>query len=317
MTNTIFIDGEEGTTGLQIRERLEGRPELNLITLTNARRKDARARREALNAADVAILCLPDGAASDAVKMIDSSATRVIDASTEHRVATGWIYGFPEMLSGHRENVSGASRVTNPGCYPTGAVGLIRPLVAAGILPRNHPVTINAVSGYSGGGKALIARMKNAGVDNAILSNWFGYGLGLAHKHVPEMKLYGELENVPLFTPSVGRFEQGMVVQVPLPLWDLKKAPSVNDIREVMAEYYHSEHFVSVANIEETEKHAALLDPEELNGTNHMRLYVFGNDDTHQALLAAQLDNLGKGASGQAVQCLNLMLGLDEAAGLD
>ena len=316
MTTTIFIDGEEGTTGLQIRERLKGRAELDLINLTKERRKDLKARSEALNSADVAILCLPDEAARDAVAMIGSNATRVIDASTKHRVDSGWIYGFPEMFSGHRENVSVASRVTNPGCYSTGAVGLIRPLVDAGILPRSHPVTINAISGFSGGGKALIERMKNSSVDDAISSNWFGYGLGLAHKHVPEIQLYGGLENAPLFVPSVGRFEQGMVVQVPLPLWSLKKKPTVNDLREVMAQYYHSQHFVSVADAEETANHEAKLDPEELNGTNHMRLYVFGNDDTNQALLAAQLDNLGKGASGQAVQCLNLMLGLDESTGL-
>jgi N-acetyl-gamma-glutamyl-phosphate reductase len=317
MTNTIFIDGEEGTTGLQIRERLDGREELDFICLTDDRRKDLAARREALNDADIAILCLPDDAAREAVSMIDGNATRVIDASTAHRVAEGWTYGFPEMAPGHVDRVGSAARVTNPGCYPTGAIALIRPLVDACILPSDWPVTVNAVSGYTGGGKSLIARMEDAGRDKAIDSAWFGYGLTLAHKHVPEMQKYATLDHKPLFTPSVGRFRQGMVVQVPLQLWNMSSSPSVESLRGVLEAYYGDGGFVSVAGEEETAERAALLDPEELNDTNKLCLYVFGNDDTGQAVLVAQLDNLGKGASGQAVQCLNLMLGLDPATGLN
>ena len=316
MTHTIFIDGEEGTTGLQIRERLEGRAELELIHLADDKRKDAAARREALNDADIAILCLPDDAAREAVSMIGSNNTRVIDASTAHRVADGWTYGFPEMTPEQADEVRGAARIANPGCYPTGGIALIRPMVDTGIVPVNFPVTVNAVSGYSGGGKSLIARMENADADKAIDSAWFGYGLALAHKHVPEMREHSALEHPPLFSPSVGRFRQGMVVQVPLQLWSLPSLPKISEIREILEAWYEGCTFVRVADEDETADRVALLDAEELNDTNQLKLFVFGNEDTRQVILAAQLDNLGKGASGQAVQCLNLMLGLDEAAGL-
>jgi N-acetyl-gamma-glutamyl-phosphate reductase len=316
MTHTIFIDGEEGTTGLQIRERIEARPELELIHLTGDTRKDTAARRDALNAADVAILCLPDDAAREAVTLIDNNTTRVIDASTAHRVADGWAYGFPEMLPGQTDAVAAAGRVANPGCYPTGAIALTRPLIDAGILPTDYPVTVNAVSGYSGGGKGLIARMENADADNAVDAAYFGYGLGLGHKHVPEMTVHGGFEHAPVFTPNVGRFRQGMIVEVPLQLWNMPGTPSVDGLRDALAAYYDGYRFVSVADAAATAERVALLDPEELNDTNELRLYVFGNDEAGQAVLAAQLDNLGKGASGAAVQNLNIMLGLDEAAGL-
>jgi N-acetyl-gamma-glutamyl-phosphate reductase len=317
MAHRIFIDGEEGTTGLQIRERLEGRAELELIHLPDERRKDKDARRDALNGADIAILCLPDDAAREAVDLIDNPDTRVIDASTAYRVAEGWTYGFPELDRGHEATVAVALRVSNPGCYPTGAIGLIRPLVSAGILSSDHPVAINAVSGYSGGGKSLIAKMEDPDCEGAISSAYFAYGLGLEHKHVPEIARHARLDYRPLFTPSVGRFRQGMIVQLPLELRCLPGSPTLADIRSVLGEWYEGRRFVSLANEEETKAREGLLDPEELNDTNRLRLFVFGNGGRGQALLAAQLDNLGKGASGQAVQNLNLMLGLGEDTGLN
>ena len=315
MAYMVFIDGEAGTTGLQIRQRLEGRAEFELVRLSDAERKDAAARRAALGEADVAILCLPDDAAREAVAMIEGG-TRVIDASTAHRTADGWVYGFPEMTADQTARIAGASLVTNPGCYATGAVALIRPLVEAGLLPADHPVAINAVSGYSGGGKSLIARFEDEDSADPIASAYFAYGLGLEHKHVPEMQLHAGLAQPPLFVPSVGRFRQGMIVEVPLLLWALPGAPSVDDLQSVLAGHYVGRRFVTVAAPDEATDRVALLDPEEANDTNDLKLYVFGNDDRGQAVLAAQLDNLGKGASGQAVQNLNIMLGLDEAAGL-
>jgi len=317
MTYMIFIDGEEGTTGLHIRERLEARAELELVHLTGEKRKNPTARREALNAADIAILCLPDDAARDAVTMIDNSTTRLIDASTAHRVADGWVYGFPEMKVGQRVAVASATRVANPGCYPTGSIALTRPLIDAGILRPDFPLTVNAVSGYSGGGKGLIARMEDTSADNAVRSAYFGYGLTLSHKHVPEMRVHGGFDHAPLFTPNVGRFRQGMIVEVPLQLWSLPGAPEIGLIRETLAAHYEGCRFVSVATEADTADHVALLDPEDLNDTNNLRLYVFGNALTGQAVLAAQFDNLGKGASGAAVQNMNIMLGLNETAGLN
>jgi len=317
MTRTVFIDGEEGTTGLQIRDWLEGRAELELIHLAEAERKDLAARRDALNDAELAILCLPDDAARDAVAMIDNPKTLIIDASTAHRVSDGWVYGFPEMTPDQKSRIAAAKRVTNPGCYPTGAIALILPLVDAGIVPPEHPVQINAVSGYSGGGKSLIARMEDTGNPDPVASAFFVYGLRLEHKHVPEMQHYARLTHRPLFAPSVGRFHQGMIVQVPLLLWDLPGAPTVAHIQRTLCDYYRACHFVTVAEGAGTAARASLLDPENLNHTNHLRLFVFGNEDTQQVVLAAQLDNLGKGAAGQTVQNLNLMLGLTETAGLE
>ena len=325
MAHTVFIDGEAGTTGLQIRQRLEGRPDLELVSIDPARRKDADARAELLNSVDAVVLCLPDDAAREAVAMVTSNSVRVIDASTAHRTALDWAYGFAELDAGQRAAIRASTRVSNPGCYPTGFIGLVRPLTAAGLIPADFPVTVNAISGYSGGGKGLIAEFEQpapAGTNDAFRT----YGLNLAHKHLGEMRLYGGLKHAPVFAPSVGRFAQGMIVEVPLQLWALPGKPSPADLHVALEAFYAGERFVQVASgaecaaLQKTRAGAggyvADLDPEALNGTNHMRLYVFGNAEGTQARLVAQLDNLGKGASGAAVQNLNLMLGLDEAAGL-
>lgn len=310
MTHTLFIDGEAGTTGLEIRERLEARPDLELLLLGD-RRRDPEARREALNAADAVILCLPDDAAREAVGMVQNPSVKVIDASTAYRVASGWAYGFPEMDAGQRERIAGARFVSNPGCYPTGFIGLLRPLVKAGLVPVDWPVTVNAVSGYSGGGKAMIAEFES----EEGAPPYRAYGLSLKHKHVPEMTKHAGLSRPVLFAPAVGAYRQGMLVEVPLHLGALPETPSIERIHGALAEAYDGQRFVEVADIEETEAVTG-LDPEGLNNTNRLRLHVFGDRGGDQARLVALLDNLGKGASGAAVQNLNIMLGLDEAAGL-
>ena len=317
MTYKIFIDGEEGTTGLQIRQRLERRPELSLIHLPNKGRKDPGMRREAFLAADVGILCLPDSAAREVVSFLNGANTKLIDASTAHRVSDNWVYGFPELNQEQKGLISSASRVTNPGCYSTAAIALLRPLVSGGIIPVDYPVTINAISGYSGGGKTLIARMEDATLKNKIRAEYFAYGLSLEHKHIPEIVFYSGLNNRPVFVPSVGRFRQGMVVQIPLQLWSLQPKPSVKKICNTLKTFYSGQTFVSVANEVDIESRLAFLDPEELNNTNRIRLFVFSNEEYDQIVLTAQLDNLGKGAAGQAIQNLNLMLGLPETSGLE
>lgn len=309
MTHTIFIDGEAGTTGLEIRERLEARSDLELLLLGD-RRRDVEARREALNSADAVILCLPDDAAKEAVSMIENPAVRVIDASTAFRVDPDWTYGFAEMAPGQRERIAGSTRVSNPGCYPTGFIGLVRPLVSAGIIPAGLPVTVNAVSGYSGGGKAMIAEFESGEAEA-----YRAYGLTLKHKHVPEMTLHTGLERKVLFAPAVGSYRQGMLVEVPLHLSVLPRSPSVEVVHGALVEAYAGQRFVEVASLEETEAMTG-IDPEGLNGTNRLKLHVFGDRGGEQVRLVALLDNLGKGASGAAVQNLNLMLGLAEDAGL-
>ena len=315
MAAKIFIDGEAGTTGLQIRERLESRADLKLLSIDPQHRKDEGARRELLNSADVVVLCLPDEAARQAVALIESNETRVIDASTAHRIAPGWVYGFPEMSAEQRSAIASAARVTNPGCYPTGMISLVRPLVEAGLIPAVWPMTVNAVSGYSGGGRSMIAEFEDEGSPAATRDAYRIYGLSLAHKHVPEMQLYGGLETRPLFAPAVGRYYKGMIVEVPLQLWSLPSQPTIDEIHEVLDEAYDEGGFVEVASLEEC-RTLKSLDPEGLNGTNRMKLYVFGNEEEGQGRLVALLDNLGKGASGAAVQNLNIMLGLDEGLGL-
>jgi N-acetyl-gamma-glutamyl-phosphate reductase len=314
MTHTIFIDGEAGTTGLEICERLEARSDLELILLGD-RRREVEARREALNAADAVILCLPDEAAKEAVAMIENPGVRVIDASTAYRVDPAWTYGFAEMAHApgrmtQAEKIAGATRVSNPGCYPTGFIGLVRPLVSAGIIPAGWPVTVNAVSGYSGGGKAMIAEFEAGGAEA-----FRAYGLSLKHKHVPEMTLHTGLERSVLFAPAVAAYRQGMLVEVPLQLAALPSSPSVEVVHGALAEAYADCRFVEVVELETTEAMTG-IDPEGLNGTNRMRLHVFGDRGGAQVRLVALLDNLGKGAAGAAVQNLNLMLGLDEGVGL-
>ncbi len=310
MTHTIFIDGEAGTTGLEIRERLEKRSDLQLLLLGD-RRRDVEARREALNSADAVILCLPDDAAREAVSMIDNDKVRVIDASTAYRVDPEWVYGFAEMDADQRDAIANSTRVSNPGCYPTGFIALMRPLVKAGLVPADYTVTINAVSGYSGGGKSMIAEFEAEGASTAFR----GYGLSLKHKHVPEMTKHTGLNRSVLFSPAVGNYRQGMLVEVPLHLAALPETPSVERIHGALVEAYQGQRFVEVVDLDASEDMTG-IEPEALNGTNIVRLHVFGDRGGEQVRLVAMLDNLGKGASGAAVQNLNIMLGLDETTGL-
>jgi N-acetyl-gamma-glutamyl-phosphate reductase len=315
MTARVFIDGEAGTTGLRIRERLASRRDIELLSVDPARRKDPVARRDCLNAADAVILCLPDDAAREAVSLIDNEAVRVVDASTAHRTSPDWTYGFAELSSGQRQAIRSSKRVSNPGCYPTGFLALVRPLVEDGLLPADWPVTVNAVSGYSGGGRSMIAQFEDASDPAYTQTAYRPYAMTLNHKHVAEMQARSGLTHAPLFTPAVGRFLQGMIVEVPLQLWAIPGGPSLEDLRESLARAYVDQPFVEVASPDVASATSA-LDPEALNGTNRMRLYVFGSEAARQARLVAVLDNLGKGASGAAVQNLNLMLGLDETLGL-
>jgi N-acetyl-gamma-glutamyl-phosphate reductase len=302
----IFIDGAVGTTGLEIRDRLTGRTDVSLMSLPEEQRKDAGARREALNDADIVILCLPDDAAREAVALIDNDRTRVIDASTAHRVAPGWVYGFPEIVG--RDTVAHAMRVSNPGCYSTGFIALVAPLVKFGLIPPDWPLTVNAVSGYSGGGKSMIAEFEEDQTDTA----WRTYALGLSHKHVPEMRDRCGLKYAPLFAPSVTRTYRGMIVDVPLMLGAMPDAPSVDAIAICLQNAYAGSKIVRLIDgFDETN-----LTIERCAGTDRLDLFIFASSDGTQVRLVAALDNLGKGASGAAVQSLNLMAGLDEGIGL-
>jgi len=315
MTAKVFIDGAAGTTGLEIRERLAARRDLTVVQLSEPQRKDVAARKAAINESDVVILCLPDEAAREAVSLIANPKVRVIDASTAHRVAPGWVYGFAEFEPGNYEAIAAAGRVTNPGCYATGFIALVRPLVRAGLIPADAALTVNAVSGYSGGGKAMIAEFGDKNAPDYVETVVRSYALTLAHKHVPEMTERSGLKHPPVFAPNVGRYYRGMIVEVPLQLWALPGAPRPADLHAALADTYKGRPLVEVA----TQAQAAglkTLDAESLKNTNRMKLYVFANEKTQQVRLTAVLDNLGKGASGAAVQNLNLMLGLPETAGL-
>ncbi len=311
MTARVFIDGAVGTTGLEIRDRLAGRGEVSLVTLPDDKRKDGAARADALNDADFVILCLPDDAAVEAVSLIENPATRVIDASSAHRIADGWTYGFAELEPGQQAAIAEAARVSNPGCYPTGFLALVRPLVRAGVIPHDWPLSINAVSGYSGGGKAMIAAFEHADSPDADATVWRGYALGLAHKHMPEMQRHARIAHPPIFAPSVARTYRGMVVQVPLPLHALPRNWSLAQVEAVLTEAYRDSAVVRVAPTDD-----APVRIEDDARTDRLTVRVVGNPDAGLAMLIATLDNLGKGAAGAAVQNLNIMAGLDPVAGL-
>ncbi|MGN6374932.1 MAG: N-acetyl-gamma-glutamyl-phosphate reductase [Sphingomonas sp.] len=308
MTISVFIDGAVGTTGLEIRERLAGRSELAVVALDEARRKEPAARREALNDADFVILCLPDVAAREAVALIDNPRTRVIDASTAHRVADGWTYGFAELEPGQQAMIAEALRVANPGCYPTGFLALVRPLIRAGLIPHDWPLSVNATSGYSGGGKAMIEEFEDGDSGGSAFR---AYALDLAHKHVPEMQRHARLAHPPIFAPAVARTYRGMVVEVPLPLHAFGRRPSLEACENALREAYDGFPLIRVERSED-----GLVDIAADAGSDRMTLRVHGNVELGQARLIATLDNLGKGAAGAAVQNLNIMAGLDPVAGL-
>jgi len=306
----VFIDGDQGTTGLQLQDRLRPRTDLRLLTLPEAERRDPTRRAEALNACDVALLCLPDDAARDAVALVRNPAVRLIDASSAHRTAPGWVYGLPELAPGQAQHIAGSKRISNPGCYPTGALLLLRPLVDAGLLPASQPLAIHAVSGYSGGGKARIAQMEQACVERAgamAAPPLQVYGLGLAHKHVPEIQQHAGLQQRPLFLPAYGHYRQGIVLTIPLHLGALPGRPTGERLHAALAAHHAGARHVRLQPLG-APGGDGVLDPTLLNGSDDIALWVLHHPGHHQAVLAAVFDNLGKGAAGAAVQNLDLLL---------
>jgi N-acetyl-gamma-glutamyl-phosphate reductase, uncommon form len=310
MVAKIFIDGEAGTTGLQIRERLAGRRDLEVLSIAPEKRKDQDERQRLLNAADIAILCLPDEAAKESVRLIENETTRVIDASTAHRVNEAWAYGFPEMDAGQTDAIAKARYVANPGCWPQGLIASVRPLIEARLLPADYPLSYHGISGYSGGGRQMIEDYEAAG---QVPSQFMPYALTFKHKHLPEMQAYSGLGRAPLFEPVVGNFAQGMTNSLPLHLDMVAEIPSGKDIHAALSDFYAAipNGFVKVAPYDPALGKTDALDPQVHNGTNTMTLHVFANDDAAQAVIVSVYDNLGKGASGAAVQNLNIMLGVD------
>ena len=306
---SVFIDGGAGTTGIDIAQRLGNRKDIALIMLDEARRKDEAARRNALHSADFAILCLPDDAAREAVALADGSSVRIIDASSAHRTAPGWIYGFAEMAAGQRATIAGAARVSNPGCYATGFIALIAPLVARGLIPADGHYSCNAVSGYSGGGKALIERMENAEPDIA----WRSYALGLDHKHVPEMQVQCGLAHAPLFSPAVVPAYRAMVVEVPLMRAQNARIAPMDELRAALLDHYENSIGIAIGGLA---NNGEILLRSHAEPSDRMTLDLFASADGQQVRLVASLDNLGKGAGGACVQNLNIMAGLPESAGL-
>ncbi len=306
---TIFIDGQEGTTGLMIFDRLKNRDDIELIEIPNEKRKDPQAKSNYLNEADLVILCLPDQAAKESVSLISNPATKVIDASTAHRTADSWVYGLPERDGAQREKIKAALRVSNPGCYPTGFILAIYPLISLGVVPEDYPVTVHAVSGYSGGGKKLIDRYEHPDITEASSLSFRPYALDLKQKHVSEMQKWAGLKYAPVFSPAVGNYFKGMLVSVPLISRLLNKKVSLADIHSIFDEYYASEPFVQIMPLE-TDRYleSGFLSPLGCNDSNRVELFVLGN--TEQILIIARLDNLGKGSSGAAVQNMDIMLGL-------